>query len=436
MKKILFYFVAINIILIFSCQEITDVGYDILPDDDKLDLVITDTITVRVHTYSMDTIAIDKVPSVLLGNYLDPYFHRSSANFAMQFNMETYPAFHDSLVADSVIITLPYTTATQKYCGDTTIQQTIEIYELVTNLESDSTYYSNQIPIYGDLIGTYTFTPIPGIDSVYVYEPDTIYKVVNKVKIKLNATVAEKFISAESSVYESNENFKSFFKGIYAKPADENNTNAIIKYDVNENTRLTVYYHYPSSSDEARSWNATANSSSCVRLNIFEHDYSETQFYDKLDDDTLPEDSIAYIQAMGGLRVKIDFPYIEKFRELENISIYRAELIVKTAAGVLSPEDNYPAVDKLIVTGVGTESEYYLLPEYIYGTQYLGVEYSEDNEYRFDLANHIKNIINGDVENNGLYIFPSAGSFNLGRSIITTGASNNSMKLVITYTNL
>ena len=429
MKNTLFYFIAaLILILSFSCNEITDVGYDILPDKDKLNLKVTDTLTIDVHTYLMDTIAVDKVPSVLLGQYSDPYTGTSNAGFVMQFTMAGYPVFSDSLIADSVVLTLPYTSASQKSYGDTTAQQLIAVYELTKALRVDTSYYSTLNPAElhaGELLGTHTFTPFPATD--------TINGKVNRMHITLSAELAEKFLRADGNVFASGDNFRDFFKGVYVKSVEGD---AIVKYDVNENTLLTVCYHYPSSDTTARYWEATANSNHCARFNLFEHDYSQTSFYDKLNDDNMPEDSVAYIQAMGGLRLKVNIPYIDELSKLGNISIYRAELIIKAVPKEYSLEWSYPAIDNLIITGVGTDSEYFLLPEYISDNQYLAVSYSDDNEYHFDIGYHVKNIIDGVIENNGFYIFSSAGSFNLGRSIVTTGSNSDNIKLVVTYVDL
>ena len=63
-------------------------------------------------------------------------------------------------------------------------------------------------------------------------------------------------------------------------------------------------------------------------------------------------------------------------------------------------------------------------------------ETDTNGEYRFDIANYIREIMNEDIQNKGLYLFPVTGSENFNRSVITSGRNSNRMKLIITYTKL
>ncbi|MCF6184245.1 MAG: hypothetical protein L3J56_06405 [Bacteroidales bacterium] len=61
MKK-LFYITFISIsMLIFSCQRSTNIGYNILPDDDQININITDTLSLEVHTIKPDSVIASDV---------------------------------------------------------------------------------------------------------------------------------------------------------------------------------------------------------------------------------------------------------------------------------------------------------------------------------------------------------------------------------------
>ncbi len=134
---------------------------------------------------------------------------------------------------------------------------------------------------------------------------------------------------------------------------------------------------------------------------------------------------------MGGLRTKIKFPFIKDLKELGNIAIYRAELVINTAPSSITDEANFPVIENIFLAGCTSENKYYLLQEY----GYSGVAINE-NSYSFDIAGYIRDILDGNIENNGLLLFAYSGNTNFGRSVITTGNHSNRMKLYITYAKL
>jgi hypothetical protein len=137
----------------------------------------------------------------------------------------------------------------------------------------------------------------------------------------------------------------------------------------------------------------------------------------------------------GGLRAKIVIPNLEDLKNLGDIEIYRAELVIKTAPAYLSYQSQYAPIEKMLLTGCGEDNQYYLLPEYLNLPTYNYVSI-DNNEYRFEMAGYIRDILDGKAVNNGLYLFPYTGSENFGRSVITTGNHSNKMKLIITYLKL
>ncbi len=378
--------------LIFSCQTKTNIGYGILPEDDIINADIIDTFSLNVYTLSMDTLSTSNVSDFLTGEYIDPIFGYSKASFVCQYGLNEYPAFsqESNHTADSIVLNLILDTANLNYYGDILAAHTIKIYRLANDLDSDTTYYSNHDPsefMTGDLIADTTL--IVNFDSTHL-------------RITLDPSVAAEFLDADNDVFASSENFINFFKGIYVVSDCENDDGSILKFTINSESVISIYYHFYDgiTTGEILEFKVTANSS-VVRFNLFEHDYTGVSFEANIDDEESPQDSVAYIQAMGGLRIKIKIPYLEKLRDLGDIAIYRAELVVKTAPSNVTFENSFPAINNMVIAGYSPEFEYYLLSEYLTGSTYLGEDYSEE-EYRFDIAAYIRNILDGDTENNGL----------------------------------
>lgn len=422
MKKILLILSTLAILFIISCQNDTNFGYDILPDSDKKDLIITDTITLKVSTELMDTVVGSGVNKLLIGTCTDPVFGKTSASSALQFSISSYPVFLDSLIADSVLIYLPYSfnNEIQEYYGEKNSSQTIQVYELNENIKYDSIYFTNKNPesMYSPdkLIGTATLSPYSKNDTI--------------LSIKLNQATVDKLFGADDAVYNTTTNFLEYFNGIYVKTTGDDNV--IVKYSINDYTRMTMYYHYPSTPDIVEDYSLSANLGFCAHLNMFNHDYAGTEVLSNVN-----SDSIAYIQSMQGLKAKVEFPYIKDFEKLGNISIYRAELTVNTEDQAITNTSLYPAIQNIVAMGATETGTFFYLPEYINSSSvYVSEALTDNGSYRFDIASQLSDYINGTTDNNGLYLFSNNGSEVFNRSIITGGKHSNKIRLILSYSKL
>ena len=422
-KNILILIISIFTMLIFSCNDDSDLGYDIIPDSERLNVEIVDTLSISTYTLSMDTIPTGNPSQLIAGELDDPIFGNTLAGFVTQFTLAEYPIIDTSVVADSIVLILPYSTDTTKYYGSLSSSQEITVFKVSSDLLYDTAYsaYHNPDEIHsGEILGSRIFRAFPA-DSF--------------LRVTLNPAYADSFLYADESVYYSEDNFKAFFKGIYVKSEKVDGSGTLVKYEVNQDMIINIYYHLSTNPEEVKSFMISANSPYCIKFNMFTHDYTNVPLNTIIDDTLSIQDSVSYIQGAGGLRTKIYIPYINKLNDLGPINIYRAELVIKTAPDYLSLESTYPAITKLMLTRIDSENEYYPLFEYSGELSYMG-EYYNNGEYRFDIANYIREIMNEDIQNKGLYLFPVTGSENFNRSVITSGRNSNRMKLIITYTKL
>jgi len=421
-NKIYIALISISM-LIFSCQRDTDLGYNILPAGDLVNLNITDTVSIEVHTLTTDSVVTSGVNELLLGEYKDPIFGYSKASFAIQFFNPQFINFKDSDNVDSVILKLSYNQNDNNTYGDLSKDQIIEVYKITDiDLDNSINYYGNDDPnkYMGELVGdTVGFRPSP--------EDTTLH-------IKLNNSFGDFFLDADESNYTSGQAFKNFFKGLYIKSESTDDDGAIVKYDINDSLLVSIYFH--KTGDTAKyTYQISANNISNVRFNLFEHDYTSANFTGTFDDESLPQDSVAYIQSGGGLYTRIKFPYLKNLGNSEKIVINRAELIVNSAPSNISYETDFPAINKTLITGYVSETSSILIPDYITQSSYAGEIYT-DESYRFDIAAYIQNIFDGTTENKGINLFPASDGSNFSRTVITTGNNSNPMKLIITYTKL
>ena len=419
MKNKIIFLALISIsLLIFSCETDTKLGYNILPKDDILDFQIIDTSSVEVYTYLEDSIATDKVSSLLLGEYNDPIFGYSKASFVSEYGIVEYPSFTADYTIDSAILYLVPDTINLNHYGNLSNSQEIKVYEIKNSLNDTITYFNNFNPedLDGELLGVKEYSPSAS---------DTL------VAIRLQDGFALSFKTLASDV--SNDSFKDFFKGIYVTSETSGHDGAILKFKLNSESTIKVYSHLENGDEYIFSISANLNSD--IRFNLFTHDYSTTSFYNNIGNETIAQDTVAYIQAMGGLKTKIKFPFINELKKLDKIAINRAELIVPTANENITEEATFPVIENMVLTGISDDGKYYLLPEYISNNSYKTVSYT-NSSYKFDIAGYIRDILDGNAENNGLFLFSGSGSTSMKRSVITTGNNSNRMKLVISYTNL
>ncbi len=409
--------------LIFSCQRDTNIGYNILPKSDLINLNITDTFFVEVHTLHEDSVVTSNVSDLLLGEYNDPIFGKSKASFVLQFYNPQFINFKDTDIVDSVILTISYNQDDNNIYGDDSKEQTIKVYKITdTDLDNSFTYYGNDDPTkyMGELIGdTAGFKPFPE-DSV--------------LHIKLNNSFGDFFIKADESNYLGEQAFHNFFKGLYIKSESVDGNGAVVKYNLDDSLLVSVYFHKNYETAQYK-YQIKADYFSNARFNLFEHDYSSANFVGTFDDESLPQDSVAYLQSGGGLYARIKIPYLKNLLSSEKIVINRAELIINTAPEDITFENDFPAINTTIITGYISDYSSILIPDYINQSSYTGEVYN-DGTYRFDIAAYIQDILDGKTENNGINLYPSSGGSNISRTIITTGNNSNPIKLVITYTKI
>ncbi len=169
--------------------------------------------------------------------------------------------------------------------------------------------------------------------------------------------------------------------------------------------------------------------SACV--NRITHDYSQTAFFDHLNSET-EEDSLIYIQSTGGLESKINIDNLSTWRDSVNTAINKAELIF-TIDTTLSDMSNFAAPSQLLFTYVDSVGEQYLPKDYSFSPAFYGGALGDDNTYRFNITQHLQQIIDGEIENKGFYLTTANKNNEANRVVLKGSTSNVGIKLVVTY---
>ncbi len=404
--------------LFFSCQkDPTTLGLDLQPDSDKINGISLDTSTVKAYFIKEDSLSTDERTYALLGSYNDPVFGYSNAAFMTQIRLSTSNVSFGTLpVADSIVLYLNY----RSYYGDTNTTQTISVYEMDKDLFIDSSYYSKLNPsqyiLNNTLLATKSYNPKPSGEPL---------------AIKLDSSLANKFLTATSTNLSTNVEFLKYFKGLYVKADSTSSTGAIIYYDLlSISSKVTLYYS--NQSGDSLKFDFPINSS-CARVNLFRHNYSTVPSLNTSIGDSLSSDTLLYLQGMSGLMAKIKIPYLSTLKDSATIAIVKAELIIPV-------EDFYDVTmyktpAKLLLVSYNSSGTYDFLLDYFLGSSYFGGTYNEsDKTYRFNISRYAQQLVDQTRTDFGLALFVSDNRVSANRLILKgPKCVNNGMRLSITY---
>ncbi len=424
------------ILLIFfsACNEKFDLGINLLPNSDLLDVQITDTVEVFMYTELSPRVRTDYPQYLFIGNYNDPYFGFSNSSFITQVLQSRYPNFVNPDL-DSICLVLPLTQGDSVYGDGQNTILNLSVYRLTADLSSSNDYYSDEDP------ADYTGFEELGTGDVkiltYYYEEKNDTGAVIKIHdttalcLRLNHSFGQELLDESDAYFYSMGAFTEVFKGIYVK----NNTTDACIYKIDNtmsynttNFGLVIYYHNENDTT-ARKYALPINANG-LQFNIFSHDYTTAPFYEQIQNPGTIYDSLAFLQSMAGTAIRIEIPGLINF---DSIVVNKAELIVKNVSNY--GESIYLPLEKIWLAGIDTSQSIVYFNDFAGGSEYEGASL-ENNEYHFFVTRIVQDYINGIYDNRtfGFYLLNLKSGLEFKRSVFATGKKSNPSKLVITYT--
>ena len=423
-------FLFFGLTLLFSCKDSDLIGLQVQPPNDKFNLFYNDTSKVIAHTIKEDSIRSDKTVLNLLGNYNDPLFGRTSASIYTQIRLSSNNVdFGPSPVADSIVLSLAY----KGYYGKLR-KVNVRVSEVLDDFYKDTAYYSNKtLNVSNQPLANISIVPTPN-DSVTVAGQ----KLAPQLRIRLDQSLAQKFINESAAVTVSdNDHFLQFFKGLFITTSFVNTEGSVLYFDlISTISQVTLYYK--NNNNDSLKYNFVIDAN-CARFNSFNHyNYlnANSLLKQQINGDTLLGDSLLYLQAMSGLKVKLLFPNFQKFFEGKKIALNKAELIIPVEYD--PSQSNYAVPDKLTLVRLNESGQIAYLIDQFEGDSHFRGEYdATNNQYSFIITRHIQNIILKNIKDYGLYLMISGSGINAGRVLLRgPKRSDRKMKLNITYTKL
>jgi len=380
---------------LFSCtKDPYELGFDLLPPSDTLNVLVTDTCTVEAYSVIQDSVRTDEASTVILGSMVDPIFGKTTAGFYSQMRLGAdSPDFGINPVLDSLVLILYYA----GHYGDTTMMQNVRVYEISEDVILDSSYWSNQrVAAYPALLGTETFYPRPS-DSVKVSGK----MMAAHLRINLNKFsnyLGDKFLYAPADVLAENSNFVKFFKGLYVESNPVSYGGALLNFSAGSSTScLEIWFH--NSESDSLSYQFPIDDKA-ARFTTIDHngylDASPELKRQILNHDTAMGANQLFLQGLGGVKLKLRFPYMKDFGKGHLIAVNDALLMFNN----LETDTTYAPPPTLTMIRQDSIGRISFLADENEGTSYFGGIYNRtDRSYYFRFTQHIQKVIQHSYSN-------------------------------------
>ena len=398
-----------------SDNEPTQIGLNFQDNKSESNIVrvrdSTQILTRTVEGWGISSVNQDKN---VLGSYYDPVFGLVNASIMTEIRQLTSKPFEEISSIDSVVFRIKLDKVFDAFASF----QEVILFELTQHLQDTANYYSD-------------------LDHQLFHDTDTLsrYKInytdtSEMVSIKLDNKIAERILMADSATLSSISAFTEFFNGFYITCKAVNNQNRDTSSGnlaqlnlTSEETEFVIHYN-----DTVAVFIVEGISN--VRVNLFDHEYEQSSVGESL---TSPEDdSIMYIENLGGVNTKLELPVLKALKDSfpsSSVSLARVELKLfpSTSSYELIGEENFPNL--MIIEAPYTDKRNYQLVN-----RYNDTYKEADDYYLFDITGAVQGYLMGSDEMN-LYLQGSLNSnaTNYQRVILNGVNSNKPPQLSITY---
>lgn len=428
-----------------ACKRPTTFGSELL-DEEYADYDFTDTITVECTLVREDSVITsdrtNAAPYFLCGEINDPVVGKYSSDvYALMQAATLNPQFNSNHTLDSIVLYLNYAAAA--VYGDTLQPQSLRVMRLNGILKNDSVYYSNASFPEGNELGRIdNFMPRPSkVDSLFDGNKGAF------LRVKLDDNFGKEIMGLDSITWQSDTAFYRKFRGIkIVSNANGASPGAMLAFNLNNNvlSRMALYYRTQGDTIQKRFDFFFRN---VTKFNHFSHDFTGSEA-GPLIGQALNEK--LYVLGMQGLKVKVSFPYANKF---DNIAVNKAQL-------VFSVEDNnmvlLPA-DQLVFSKFVGDTVFNFTNDVLYALGTTGngslkafggfpeKEYVNGNtlitRYRMAISEEFQHIVDDDaapdIKNRTVYlsVYPRA---RVARRSVLHGPKSNTfpVKLELKYTRI
>ncbi|MEZ4920525.1 MAG: DUF4270 family protein [Saprospiraceae bacterium] len=343
-KRLFPVFTVASLVFVFiwsACTKSTPFGADLL-DDQVADFSVVDTFTVRFSLEAEDSLLTSDRSSTasvfLCGTLQDPKFGQTSSDIYSLIQLAGFsPDFSDA-VLDSVVLYLNYNP--DGFYGDTMQPQTLRVHQLTDTLQWENEYYSNQSHAYGDEIGVKeNFLPRPN----YKYNQFDTASTANTaayINVPLSDSFGQMLLDMDSLSMTQDSLFWDKIRGLRISSSAGMEPGAMMSFNLNNSTFSFIRLYY---AKDTVHYAFDYTFLGCNKFLHFQHDYAGTEVEPLIG---MPLTEKLYLQSMGGLRLKMEMPYVSN---LDSILVNKAELELTT---LIEADDNplLSSADQILFT--------------------------------------------------------------------------------------
>jgi hypothetical protein len=393
-------------------------------EDDFVNIVSTDTVTVRSLTVYSDSVQAGNTATSYLGELDDPYFGKTTAEFVTQIRLGSTWT-EDYFYVDSVKLYLKILTVE----GTPALGNVLTLSEIDEKIYTDSLYYSSRpVPLTG-----FSVTDI----NLPLLKADTINDIILDIPPALGT-----YILTDKSMLNYNTpgpNFTDYFKGLYFQLSCPGEP-VLLSLSLDPPSTYSSYSNYFifHGHDEVGDPKTfyfildAVNRNACY--NLYSHEsktkipHVNEEYYDTL----------SYLQNMNGVYTKLLLPGLEGIKNdpaMDNVAINKArlKLPVKFDNDIYTKETIPSQIYARYLTRSGVK---YLLPDFlnVSSSFYDGTPDTSVTNYILNIATFVQ----GYLEDTDNELLPEIEIFltPLSTSNLIIKANNNPtpIKFELTYT--
>ena len=414
-----------------GCQETApgDVGLGVLPTEDLIGLVYTDSIPLVLETQWIDKVVTGNASVQLFGNYYDASFGRLNS---ITYTEARIPGvdldFGDP--ADLKFMSLTLSLDLINIYGRFDSPQELQVYELDEAINDDQTLLqSNTVPL-----------AVKGTELSQDFLIDfSDAASFSDLEIPLDKSLGEKLLFADAASLKDNDAFADFFKGlaIWTKTTgfqlgrEPGGIYAVLLNSVNSNLKLN-YQRRDSAGVFVNDSIEFIINESAQKFHLVQRTAADNLLLDM--HANTANGSYEFAQGGAMIRTFVNVPGLSDF---EKIGINRAEILLKVDKTFLGSGNRYAPPSRLWVF-LADENQEMLRDDEGRVTLFTAVDYDAiNNEYQLNMTAQAQLIVSGRRENYGFILVPGDSATSVNR-VVLGGVDHPTLfpEFKLTYTEL
>ena len=408
----------VSLFILGACKNPSGVGLDVDPSI-ALNSSLIDTNTVITKLMKQDSILANFTTTSALAFFKDPIFGTTTSNIAVGLTLPaTKLSFGTNSVLDSAVLVLPFAGFYGDSLNTNYNVEVRQLNEILFNVNPKTYFNTKKWAVINTVVGSRNFAP-KYRDSIFLQDiivgkKDSTKKVPAQLRIRLDRNfITNLILKADSANLSTNTAFNNLIKGLYIslnKTSTTNNGGVFIFNTGNSDAaKLDLFYKKTSTTgiiDTLSSSFTIKGGDSGYAVSEVTWDFNGTAVQTELQS-TNKSSTNLYFKGLSGTQVKVDFPHLQKLKALgTNISINRAELILKVVSGTETP---YKPISRLRIFRWDIAERILPIPDEIPGEPRslpynYGIYNKINKTYTFNITGYVQDLLNGRTKNYGTFI--------------------------------